>query len=79
MPKKLLLHSLRLQLNHPLKRKKEKAFILRRLTLLDQQFCVNMDHNLYYSYLRHGALHKLWPVSTDTLEFIFDFLFLDTL
>ena len=63
MPKKLLFHSLRLQLNHPIKKKKERSFILTRLKLLDQQFCLGMDQYLYQSYSAEGSQHKIWPVS----------------
>jgi hypothetical protein len=38
MPRKLLLHSLHLQLNCSLKKKKEQKFILSRLKIFDQQF-----------------------------------------
>jgi hypothetical protein len=63
MPNKLLLHSLRLQLNHRIKKKKEKLFILSRLQLLDQQFCIGMDQYLYQSYFADGSHYKIWPVS----------------
>jgi hypothetical protein len=65
MPKKLLLHSLRLQLNHQIKKKKEKRFILSRLSLLDQQFCIGMMQSLYQSYAADGAQYKIWPVSCE--------------
>ncbi len=41
MSRRLLLHSLHLQLNCPLKKKKEQRFILSRLTIIDQQFFWN--------------------------------------
>ena len=63
MPKKLLLHSLRLHLNHPIKKHKEKSFILSRLRLLDEQFCIGMDKYLYQSYFDNGSKYKIWPVS----------------
>ncbi|CAF1366004.1 unnamed protein product [Adineta ricciae] len=61
MPKKLLLHSLRLQLNHRIRKKKEKSFILSRLQLLDRQFCIDTDQYLYQSYFVDGSQHKIWP------------------
>ncbi|CAF1488984.1 unnamed protein product [Rotaria magnacalcarata] len=61
MPKKLLYHSLRVHLYYPLKRKKEKMFILTRLQLLDWQFCLNLDLHLYQSYCTEGRQYKTWP------------------
>ncbi|CAF4750370.1 unnamed protein product [Rotaria socialis] len=61
MPKKLLYHSLRVHLYYPLKRKKEKIFILTRLQLLDWQFCLNLDLHLYQSYYTEGRQYKTWP------------------
>ncbi len=46
-PRKLLLHSLRLQLNYLFKKKKEQNFILSRLKIVDEQFCVDQIHYLY--------------------------------
>ncbi|CAM4942309.1 unnamed protein product [Rotaria socialis] len=61
MPKKLLYHSFRIHLHYPLKRKKEKMFILTRLQLLDWQFCLNLDLHLYQSYYTEGRQYKTWP------------------
>jgi hypothetical protein len=63
MPRKLLLHSLRLQLNYPLKKKKEQKFILARLTTIDQQFCLDQIRYLYQIYFDQGSQHQTWPVS----------------
>lgn len=64
MPKKLLLQSLRLQLNyHPLKKKSEQKFILARLTTLDQQFCLDQLHRLYRTYYEQGVQSQVWLVS----------------
>jgi hypothetical protein len=41
MPRRLLLHSLHLQLSCPLKKKKEQRFVLSRLKIVDQQFFWN--------------------------------------
>ena len=63
MPRKLLLQSLRLQLNSKLKKKKEQRFILNRLQILDRQFCLNQIHYLYQTYLHLGSRYHMWPVS----------------
>ena len=63
MPRKLLLQSLQLQLNCKLKKKKEQCFILKRLQLLDQQFCLNQIHYLYQTYFHLGSQYHMWPVS----------------
>jgi hypothetical protein len=64
MSRKLLLHSLRFQLKHPLKKKKEKRnFILLRLKISDQQFCVDQIRYLYQMYFGLGLQHQTWPVS----------------
>ena len=69
MPKKLLLHSLRLQLNYPLKKRKDKSFILSRLRLLDEQFCLRMDQYLNQSHFDNadGSHDKIWPVSSGNI------------
>ncbi|CAF4011185.1 unnamed protein product, partial [Adineta steineri] len=78
MPKKLLLHSLRHQLNHRIKKRKEKSFILSRIRLLDQQFCISMDQYLYQSYYADGFHYKIWPddiikmIQTTTMTTITD-------
>ncbi|CAF1535325.1 unnamed protein product [Adineta ricciae] len=61
MPRKLLLHSLRLQLKHPLKRKKERHFIVERLQLLDQQFYLDHIRCLYQTYFDQGLKFHMWP------------------
>ena len=63
MPRKLLLHSLRLQLNQKLKKKKEQRFILERLHLFDKQFYLEQIHYLYQTYFNLGSQYKIWPVS----------------
>ena len=63
MPKKLLVRSLRLQLNQTIKKRKEQRFIFARLQLLDRQFCLGLDLRLYQSYFTEGEHHKMWPVS----------------
>ena len=63
MPRKLLLNSLHLQLNYPLKKTKEQRFILARLKIIDQQFCLEQLRHLYQTYLDLGLQHQVWPVS----------------
>ena len=63
MPRKLLLHSLRLHLHCPLKKKKEQKFILTRLTIVDQQFCLQQLQYLYRTYYEQGAQYQVWLVS----------------
>ncbi|CAF3195053.1 unnamed protein product [Rotaria socialis] len=64
MPRKFLLHSLRLQLNCSIKRKKEQRFTLSRLKLFDKQFCLYQIHHLYQKYLDFGLQYQIWPVSS---------------
>ena len=49
MPRRLLLHSLHLQLSCSLEKKKEQHFIVSRLKILDQQFCLDKLRHLYQS------------------------------
>ncbi len=51
MARRLLLHSLHLQLNCPLKKKKEQDFVLSQLRIIDQQFCLDQIRYLYQTYL----------------------------
>lgn len=62
MPRKLLLHSLRLHLDHLLKKKKEQNFIRSRLEILDQQFCLDQIRSLYQTYFDQGSQYQMWPV-----------------
>ncbi|CAF3996878.1 unnamed protein product, partial [Rotaria sp. Silwood1] len=48
-------------LNYSLKKKDEKQFINVRLQLLDQQYCLEMDRQLWQSYLDIGLQQHLWP------------------
>jgi hypothetical protein len=63
MPRRLLLQSLHLQLNCPLKKKNEQRFFLSRLKIVDQQFCLEKIRHLYQSYLDLGLQQQMWPVS----------------
>ncbi|CAF3410459.1 unnamed protein product [Rotaria socialis] len=48
-------------LNYSLKKKDEKQFINVRLQLLDQQYCLEKDRQLWQSYLDIGLQQHLWP------------------
>ena len=70
MPRRLLLHSLQLQLNSccnsRLKRrwkKKERCFLLKRLELFDRQFYLDQIRYLYQFYFEQGLKYQIWPVS----------------
>ena len=76
MPRKLLLHSLRLYLNNRLKGKKEQHFILSRLRIVDQQFCLNQIRYLYQTYFDQGAKYQMWPVSITEISFHVHIVFL---
>lgn len=49
-------------LNYSLKKEDEKRIIYARLVLLDQQYCLEMDRQLWQSYLDIGLQQNLWPV-----------------
>ncbi|CAF1418102.1 unnamed protein product [Adineta steineri] len=61
----ILLQALRLQLEHPLKKKIEQRFIFQRLQLLDKQFCLEIHRFLWQSYLNIGSQQQqqqyTWP------------------
>ena len=69
MPRRLLLHSLHHQLQWPLhnkkkkKNKKEQIFLLSRLQIIDQQFCLEQICSLYQVYFDRGSSNHVWPVS----------------
>ncbi|CAF5177972.1 unnamed protein product, partial [Rotaria magnacalcarata] len=50
-------------LNYSLKKEDEKEFIFQRLQLLDQQYCLEMDRQLWQSYLDIGIQQNFWPVN----------------
>ncbi len=54
MPRRLLLCSLHLQLIYPLKKKQEQRFLLSRLKIVDQQFCLEQIRYLYQTYFDLG-------------------------
>jgi hypothetical protein len=74
MPRRLLLHSLHLQLNCPLKKNEkaaEQRFVLSRLKIVDQQFCLEQIHYLYQTYFDLGLQQKVWPVSLSIIPLTF--------
>jgi len=75
MPRKLLLHSLHLQLNHPLKKKKEQNFLLSRVRLFDEQFCLDQIRYLYQVYFDLGSKSYIWPVSFEIILFVCLFMY----
>ena len=74
MPRNLLLRSLRLQLNSILKKKTEQRFILTRLRIVDQQFCLEQIRDLYQTYFDSGLQHQIWPVSLRIILSIYSIL-----
>jgi hypothetical protein len=71
MPRRLLLRSLHLQLNCPLKKKKKQRFVLSRLKIVDQQFCLEQIRYLYQTYLDLGLQEQVWPVRFSIITSIF--------
>lgn len=61
--KHILLRTLRLHLKHCLKKKEEQTFILARLKLSDQQYCLGLSQKLWQLYMDMGSEHHVWPVS----------------
>ena len=70
MPRRLLLRSLRLQLNHPIKEENEQQFILARLRLLDELFCIDQIQCLYQYYFEQGLKFRMWPVSLHDVRYL---------
>ena len=70
MPRKLLLRSLRLQLNSALKEQSDRQFLLARLELSDKKFCLDANKYLYQTYLDLGSRHNIWSVSVEAIIFI---------
>ena len=63
MPRHLLLRSLQLQLNFPLKQENEQNYVIRQVQLINEQFCVDRLRYLYQSYWDLGSSAHIWPVS----------------
>lgn len=61
--KHILLRTLRLHLKHRLRKKEEQTFILARLNLFDQQYCLGLYQKLWQLYMNMGSEHHVWPVS----------------
>ncbi|CAM4915791.1 unnamed protein product [Rotaria socialis] len=60
-------------LNYSLKKKDEQQFINVRLQLLDQQYCLEKDRQLWQSYLDIGLQQHLWPDQFYTMSKANDF------
>ncbi|CAF4406564.1 unnamed protein product, partial [Rotaria magnacalcarata] len=60
-------------LNYSLKKEDEKEFIFQRLQLLDQQYCLEMDRQLWQSYLDIGIQQNFWPDQLYTMAKTNDF------
>ena len=66
MPRKLLVHSLRLELNSNRRlkwNKQERRFLFTRLQLFDRQFYLDQIRYLYQFYFDQGLKYQTWPVS----------------
>jgi hypothetical protein len=59
----ILYQILNTSLNYTFKKKEEQRFIYAQLELLDQQYCLEMDQQLWQSCLDIGSQHHMWPVS----------------
>ena len=50
-------------LNYTFKEKDQQRYIYLRLNLLDQQYCLKVDEQLWQSYLEISLQQHMWPVS----------------
>jgi hypothetical protein len=57
-------------LSYKLKKKDEQTFMYEQLQLLDRQYCLEMEQQLWQSYFDVGLKYQIWPVSI--LLFSFD-------
>ncbi|CAF4172536.1 unnamed protein product [Rotaria sordida] len=60
-------------LNYSLKKKDEQQFIYLQLELLDQQYCLEKDQELWQSYLDIGIQQHIWPDQLYTMAKTNDF------
>lgn len=60
--KHLLLRTLRLHLKHRLKKREEQRFILERVQLLDQEYCITLYRKLWQLYMNLSSKYQIWPV-----------------
>ena len=58
-----LFQALRLHMKRSLRKKNEQDFIHSRLQLLDRHYRLDLNQNLWQSYLTIGSEQHLWPVS----------------
>ncbi|CAF4570200.1 unnamed protein product, partial [Rotaria sp. Silwood2] len=59
----VLVRTLRLHLKHLLQTSNERKFVLTRLKLLDEQYCVTLWQDLWQFYFDFGIKHSIWPES----------------
>ncbi|CAF4306187.1 unnamed protein product [Rotaria sp. Silwood2] len=59
----VLLRTLRLHLKHRLQTSNERKFVLTRLKLFDQRYCVTLWRDLWQFYFDFGIKHSVWPES----------------
>ena len=59
-------------LDYNFKEKEQQKYIYIRLNLLDQQYCLKVDQQLWQSYLDIGVQQHIWPVSFIVLQNLFD-------
>ena len=60
----LLFQMLSQRLNYRIKKKDEQQFIHTRLELFDRYYCLEVDLQLWQSYLNIGLERQQWPVSS---------------
>ena len=74
----ILIQSLSLQLQQKIINKKQQKFLFYRLQLLDQQYRIEQQQQLWQSYLNLGNSSNVWPVSylISNLTFFNEFRYL---
>ncbi|CAF1272421.1 unnamed protein product [Didymodactylos carnosus] len=60
-------------LNHKLKKKDEQTFMYEQLELLDKQYCLEMEQQLWQSYFDVGLKYHIWPDQLYTMANTNDF------
>ena len=58
----ILWQTLTKPLNYSVKDQNEQRFLYERLELLDQQYCLRVDQQLWQSYFDIGLQKHVWPV-----------------
>jgi hypothetical protein len=65
-------------LKYQLKENDQQRFIYTRLGLFDQQYCFDIELQLWKSYSEIGLQHQIWPISISFMPFITCCLFKKT-